>query len=365
MDNIDFNFVCSTKVFYKNEGVSEIGDIISGFRFKKVYLVYGGHSLKDSGTYEKIVKSLNDKGIEYKEYSGIDCNPDVSDVINMRDECRIFKPELILACGGGSVIDASKSLAHAYYYDGNPIDFNRHKVEPLHALPVGVILTLAASGSEMSDSCVISDRKHGFKSGFNTTSNYPLFALMDPSLTLSVPMSQVGYGLADMFSHAMERYFSLSDIYQPSDYIALSVMKSIVDVSKAVLEDPKDIVARRNMMICGSLAHNGIASFGKTRRFIVHKAEHMLSGLYPELPHGLGIALLLVPYLTINKERFKKILIPFGSIVFGVDDCTEDKAIAALDSWIHTLSIPQSFDDLWFKVSEEHLQKAYGMLKLK
>ena len=135
----------------------------------------------------------------------------------MVEETKEFRPDLILAAGGGSVLDAAKSVAHGYYYDGDPLDFNKHLVEPLHALPVATILTLAASGSEMSDSCVVSDRKHNFKSGFNSPTNYPLFSLMDPSLTLSVPPYQVGVGLADMFCHSFERYYSASHEFEPTD----------------------------------------------------------------------------------------------------------------------------------------------------
>lgn len=367
MNNLNFDFCCPTRIYFRNEGVSQIGNIIKeDFSFSKVFFVYGKHSCKESGLYKKVTDSLKENGIQFEEYSGIDANPDVEDVNNMVKLAREFKPDLILACGGGSVLDASKSLAHAYYYDGNPLDFNKHLVEPLHALPIATIITLSASGSEMSDSCVISDRKHNFKGGFNCPSNYPLFSLLDPSLTLSVSPYQVGVGLADMFSHSMERYFSPSAELEPCDDLALGILKSIVKTSEKVISNPSDIMARRAMMIDGALAHDGFTNFGKPKQFIVHKAEHRLSGHYPLLAHGQGIALLLVPYLSINKKLFEKKLIPFGKTVFSLEgNITVEDSINALDKWIHTLPIHQSFDSLPFKIEEDDIKKALETLEIK
>lgn len=366
MSNLDFTFCCPTKIYLRVHGVGEIGDIIrKDYSFQRVFFVYGSKSIKENGTYQKIIDSLLKSGIAYEEYSGIQANPDVEDVIRMREKAWAFHPDLILACGGGSVLDAAKSLAHAYYYDGNPLDFNKHTITPLHALPIATIITLSASGSEMSDSCVISDRKHHFKGGFNITSNYPLFSLLDPSLTLSVPSYQIGVGLADMFSHSMERYFSPSHSLEPCDELALGIMKSIVETSKAVLKDPSDTMARRAMMIDGALAHDGFTNFGKNKQFIVHKAEHRLSGIYPDLAHGQGIALLLAPYLSLNIELFRNKLICFGQAVFSLQgDITTKEAIDALKAWIETLPIFHSFEELPFHIEEKDLEKAYFTLKL-
>lgn len=363
---MDFNFCCPTKIYFKNEGVSSIGEIISqDYNFKKVYLVYGGNSLKKIGAYSKIINSLKDNHIEFKEYGGISFNPDIEDVKKMVDEVKAFHPDLILACGGGSVLDASKSVAHGYYYEGNPLDFNKHLVKPLHALPVATILTLSASGSEMSDSCVISDRKHNFKSGFNSQTNYPLFSLMDPSLTLSVPPYQVGVGLADMFSHSFERYFSPSSEIEPSDYLALGIMKAIVKTSYEVIAKPDDVEARRNMMICGTLAHNGITSYGKNKRFIVHKAEHILSGFYPELVHGQGIALLMPLYLEMNKCKYKDKILEMGKSVFSMKSTPSLQAVIdVFKDWLNTLPIYHSFDELPFKIDEKAYSKAIKILKV-
>lgn len=367
MSNMDFDFYCPTRIYFRNEGVSLIGEIIKeDYHFKRVLFVYGGNSLKKTGTYDKIISSLNENGIQWIEYSGIQANPDIKDVRMMVSMSRQFNPDLILACGGGSVIDAAKSVAHGYYYDGDPLDFNRHLVTPLHALPVATILTLAAAGSEMSDSCVISDREKNFKSGFNSFTNYPLFSLMDPSLTLTVPLYQIGCGLADMFCHSFERYFSASNELEPCDGFALSIMSSIVKTSKAVLKDQKDINARRAMMICSTLAHNGMTNYGKKKVFIVHKAEHVLSGAYPDLTHGQGIALLMAEFLKVNQTKLEKKIIEFGKSVFSLQgDITSEDCIKALEGWIDTLPIAHSFQELDFSIDEEEIRKAEKLLKLK
>ena len=361
----DFTFCCPTKIYFRENGVSLIGKIIKeDYGFHKVYFIYGGHSLKKSGAYDKIVSSLQENGIEYKEYSGISANPDIKDVRKMVAEVKVFQPDLILAAGGGSVLDASKSVAHCYYYEGDPLDFNKHLVKPLHALPVATILTLAASGSEMSDSCVISDYEHHFKNGFNSVTNYPLFSLMDPALTLSVPPYQVGVGAADMFSHSLERYLSPSHEQEPCDDLALAVMKNIVEVSYKVLANPEDIEARRTMMICGSLAHDGFTNYGKPKQFIIHKAEHKLSGAYPLLTHGQGIALLMPRYLEINKTLFKEKILRLGEVVFSVKSTSASRSIQALKDWLLALPIYHSYQELPFTVDTKEIEKAEAILKI-
>lgn len=363
---MDFDFQCPTKIYFHNEGVSRIGRIIADdYHFNKVYFIYGGNSIKKNGTYEKIIDSLKESKIAYKEHSGIEANPDIEEIRTMVKEVKLMQPDLILACGGGSVIDSAKSVAHGYYYDGDPLDFNKHLVRPLHALPVATILTLVASGSEMSDSCVVSDRRHHFKAGFNSVTNYPLFSLLDPSLTLSVPAYQLGCGFADMFCHSFERYFSPSSAIEPCDGFALSIMHDIVRTSYAVLKNPNDISARRAMMIEGTLSHNGFTNYGKGKVFIVHKAEHILSGLYPQLTHGQGIALLMAEFLKVNADRLHDKIMEFGRLVFRKEPLSVAEVVEELEKWLDTLPIAHCYSDLPFEMKEEDIRKAEKVLKLK
>lgn len=361
-----FNFCCPTEIYFRPNGVSSIGKILKDdYNFHKVFLIYGGESIRKNGTYEKVITSLNENDIAFLEYGGIQANPDVEDINKIITTCKTFHPEIILAVGGGSVLDTAKCVAHGYYYAGNPLDFAKGVVEPLHALPVATILTLAASGSEMSDSCVVSDRKHHFKGGFNCKSNYPLFSLMDPMLTFTVPQYQVGIGLVDMFSHSFERYFSPSHEFEPSDELALGVMKAIVDISKAAIEKPEDLEVKRAMMICGSLAHNGITSYGKKKRFVVHAAEHYLSGVYPSLAHGQGIALLIVDFLRRNEDTLSQKISRFGEAVFSLEKgCSTKDSIDAFEGYIYSLPIYHTFSELPFVIKEEDVKKAQRKLLL-
>lgn len=368
MNDLTFNFCAPTKIYFRPGGVSLIGKILKeDYHFKKVFLVYGGSSLKKSGAYDKIISSLKEFGIGFEEYGNISANPDVEDVDKIVTRMRKDPPDLILAAGGGSVIDCAKCAAHAFYYDGDPIDFSKKTVYPLHALPVATILTLSASGSEMSDSAVISDRRKGYKGGYNTTSNYPLFSLLDPELTCSVPLYQTGIGLVDMFSHSMERYFTPSNEIEPCDALALAVMREMVELTPRLFQNPEDYEARRAMMILGSLSHNGITSYGKKgKRFIVHQAEHRLSGKYPTFPHGQGIALLLVPYLEINQKLYAEKIKRMGREVFALPkSASARRSICALKDWLSSLPIYHTFEECPENILENDLKKAYEMLKVK
>ena len=361
-----FTFQCPTRIYYRKGGLSLIGKILrEDYSCHKVLVVFGSHSLVSNFYFDNIAKSLKDNGIEYETYSGICANPDVSDARKAIEQARLYKPDFILACGGGSVIDCSKLIAHGYYYDGNPLDFFKKGVRPLHSLKLGVVLTLAASGSEMSDSCVISDRSTGFKGGFNDVSNYPTFSLLDPTLMETVGSCQTAIGLVDMFSHSFERYFSPSSLLEPCDGLALSVMADIVKASHFVLLEKKNPEeGRRAMMLLGSLSHNGITNFGKKKFFRIHQAEHRLSGKYPKLAHGQGIALLILPFLKTNKALLGEKILQLGKAVFDPKCASVDEAIDLVDAWLLSLPIAHDFEELDFDVDPKDVQDAENRLKI-
>lgn len=361
-----FLFQCPTRIYYRHKGLSSIGEILKkDYSFRRVYVVLGSSSFQRNGHLEVLEKSLKDQGIEYRIYSGIQSNPDIADVRKMVVECRLFVPDALLACGGGSVLDAAKLLRHAYYYDGNPMDFLRQSVRPLHSLPLGTVLTLAASGSEMSDSAVISDRQHHFKGGFNVIANYPTFSLLDPSLFKSVPTYHVACGLADMFSHSFERYFSPSHPLVPCDEIALAVMKSIVKASHEMLDKDGDREEGiRAMILLGSLSHNGLTSYGKKKVFRVHQVEHKLSGKYPELIHGQGIALLMPSYLKENRELFHDKILRLSRTVFERETEDVSLAIKYLEDWLSFLPLAHHIEELSFFLPKEDWEKAENSLRI-
>ncbi len=364
-----FTFQIPTRIYYRPDGLSSIGDIIGkDYRYGRVFLVYGRNSLKRTGNYQKIVDSLNANSIVFDEYSGIDANPDIEDVKKMTYQAREFKPDMILAVGGGSVIDASKLLSHTYFYKGNFLDFNKHVCEPINGLPLATIPTISGSGSEMSDSCVISDRKTGFKGGFNHPLNYPTFSLLDPTLTYTVSDYQTAIGIIDMFSHSFERYFSKSGELEPSDSLALAVMKEVVKAGRLFFSpyrEGHEYEIRKSLMILAALSHNGFTSFGKQKKFVVHGAEHRLSGRYSNLYHGEGIGILMPIYLVNNEKLFNDKLIEMGKVVFELNNPTSSESIASLVEFLDLMPVAHTFDELDFRISEEDRKKAELFLFVK
>ena len=198
---IDFDFVSPTKIYFGSNKEQLIGQICLDNGYKRVFIVIGQGSIKRNGLLTRVLSSLDDSGIKYQLLEGVRANPTIDLCHKGIEEARVFAPNLILAIGGGSVIDTAKNIAVGYYYPGDSFDFNLHKVKPKKALPVGVILTIAASGSELSNSCVIQDDELQIKRGFNSDLVRPVFAVENPELTYSVPKEQTAYGIIDIMMH--------------------------------------------------------------------------------------------------------------------------------------------------------------------
>ena len=338
-------FQCPTKIYMCEDGLKEAGTIIKDLGYKKVFVLIGGGSVKKLGLLERLENSLKENEIEYVIKGGIEPNPDISFVRENLPYIREYSPDLILAFGGGSVIDTAKNIIHSYFYEGDPLDFNRKTYISSKVLPLGVILTLSASGSEMSSSCVMSSREDNFKQGFNHVTNYPTFSILDPKLTYSVNRYQTACGIVDIISHSFERYFSSSSRYELSDNLALGVIRDVVDLTKEVLDNPESYEARRSMMLAGAISHNGITSFGKTHLFRCHFVEHQLSAKYPLLTHGLGLRFLLNEYLKINRKLFEEKILKFGKFVFDIDSTSVDDTIERFESYLTSLGLPNSLEE--------------------
>lgn len=350
----DVYFKCPTSMYIVENGIEKSGEIIKKEGFNKVFVIYGGHSLEKSGNLAKLEDSLKKNHIEYQLKGGVLPNPDVSFVNETLPILKEYKPECILAVGGGSVIDTAKSLCVSYYYDGDPLDFNKKLVTPKKALPLGTILTLAAAGSEMSTSCVISDYKTNFKSGFNSVYNRPTFSIEDPSLTLTVPSFQTFAGLVDIISHSFERYFSPSFNYELCDLFALSVIKEMVEVAYVLIKNPNDLDARRSMMVTSTLSHNGITSFDKPiTRFPCHMVEHKMSGIHPNLTHGLGLRFLLAEFMEVNKDLLKDKIIKLGKFVFDINSTDPEITIEAFRKFLDDLPLAKDMCEEGFTEKEK------------
>lgn len=297
---IDFDFISPTKIYFGKDKEDKIGEIISSYHFLNIFIIAGNHSYKD-GLINKITNRLDEYHINYDIHIGVRANPEIETVKQILNKIKNKDIDMILAIGGGSIIDTAKSVAASYYYDGDPFDFNLKKAIVKKALPIGTILTLSASGSELSSSCVIQNDITKTKVGFNSDLIRPLFSILNPTLTYSVPYINKMYGVIDIISHSLERFFNPSD-NTLSDTFALGLIKTVLHYAYRLKEDnPYDYNAHAEIMLASSLSHNGITGIGKPFSLPVHQLEHALSGLYEFVPHGAGLALLLPRWMDYYK----------------------------------------------------------------
>ena len=345
----DFNFISPTKIYFGKNKEKDIGKIIKEYGFKKVLFHYGQNSIKKYGLYDVVVSSLKENNIEFIELGGVLPNPDVSLCKEGIRLCKDHNVDLILAVGGGSVMDSSKLIANGVFYEGDPFDISLKKYISKKALPIGVILTNAASGSELSSSCVISCRELKLKRGFNSDLNRPLFVVENPELTYSLDLFTTGCGVVDIFSHTFERYFCKSEEYEFADYISEALMRNVIDNGYKLSKNLTSYEARANIMIASSYSHNGLTSLGKEMRMPIHQLEHELSGLFPSIAHGEGLAILIPAWMEVCKNIDPDKFVRFSENVMGVDKNLdfEEKvslAINKLKDFFEIFNLKTSFD---------------------
>lgn len=287
----DFEFYTPTKVIFGREKENQVGELIKAYGYQKVLIHFGGQSAKKSGLLDRVIHSLNKAGIAHTELGGVQANPTLEMVRKGITLCLEENVDFILAVGGGSVIDSAKDIANgAAAPDVDVWDFSMKKQDVTRSLPVGVILTLAAAGSEMSSSCVITDEKTGMKRGYNSEYNRPLFAIENPELTYTVNAYQTGCGAVDIMMHTMERYLTVDEGTYLTDGIAEGIMRAAAQAGRDCIKNPSDYEARANMMWASSVAHNDLTQCGRNFFMQVHQLEHEVSGMYPEVAHGAGLA---------------------------------------------------------------------------
>lgn len=287
-----FTYYAPTKVYFGKDKQKMVGEIIKSYGYKKIMLQYGKESIKKTGLYDEVMESLAQNGIEVVEMGGVEPNPKLSFVKEAIKVARETGVEMILAVGGGSVIDSSKYTAAGALYDGDVWDFPMRKAIAEKALPVGCILTIAAAGSEMSSSAVISNTELNIKRGFGSEANRCKFAICNPELTYTVSKYQTACGIVDIMAHTMERYFTVCEDTPLTDRLAEGLLKSVIEAGKVLMEKPDDYDARATMMWASSLSHNDLTGCGRENALAVHQLEHALSGEYDEIAHGAGLAVL-------------------------------------------------------------------------
>lgn len=348
----DFTYYNPTKIYFGKSSLKNLEAELKNYG-KNVLLVYGKNSIKKIGLYDEVIKTLKRCGKNVVELAGINANPRYSQVLEGARLVRENDVDLILAVGGGSVIDCSKAISVSAYAKGDPwkrywIDF-----EPVDnkLVPVGAILTMTGTASEMNGGSVITNEDEKIKTGrVFDASVYPKFSILNPEYTYSVPERQMVSGIFDIFSHLMEQYFS-GDDDNTTDYVIEGVIKSLIKSARAAKKDPRNYEARSNIMWCATLGLNTVTGVSKTQDWEVHMIEHQL-GAYTDCPHGLGLAVISVPYYRyIYKYGLDK-FVRYAENVWGVDatgKTKEEVALQGIDKlaeFIKEMGIPTTLREL-------------------
>lgn len=287
----NFIYETPTKVYFGKGEENKVGKLIAEYQPQKVLIHYGGKSAKESGLLDRVKKCLEEENINYVELGGVVANPELGLVREGIALCIQEGVDFVLAVGGGSVLDSAKAIANgAANPDMDVWEFSLGKCVPERTLNKGAVLTLSAAGSEMSNSCVITNLETGEKRGYSCSCNRMNFAIENPELTYSVSPYQTACGIVDIAMHTMERYFCPGEDTYLTDAIAEAVIKNVMKAGVDCIENPRNYEARANMMWASSLAHNGLTECGREHQLVVHQFEHEVSGMYPQIAHGAGLA---------------------------------------------------------------------------
>ncbi len=340
----DFNYYTPTRYVFGRGVESQTGELTRWMGVSRVLLVYGMGSVVRSGLLDRVKASLDAVGVEYLELGGVLPNPTDDRVYEGIDICRRENLTGIVAVGGGSAIDTAKAVACGVPYEGDFWDFYAGKKIVEEALPVGVVLTIPAAGSEGSGNSVITKLDGLHKISLRTESALrPKFAVMNPELTFTLPPYQTASGIADMMAHIFERYFTNTPETEVTDRVAEGVLKAIITEAPRVMAEPENYDARANIMWCGTLAHNGICGTGRQEDWVSHFMEHELSAVYG-VTHGAGLAVMTPAWMTFMATHNPSKGAQFARRVMDVvsDDDTQAalEGIARLRAFYASLGLP-------------------------
>ena len=346
-----FVFKNPTKIIFGSNTHKDIGKEVKKYS-KKVLFHYGMGSIKRSGLYDEIKASLKQEGIDIFELGGAEPNPRLGLTVKGSRICRENNIGFILAVGGGSVIDSAKAIALNVPYEGESMwDFLTGRAKPVSAIPVGVVLTIPASGSESSNVTVITNEEGMIKRGYHHELIRPVFAVLDPELTFTLPDEQLSSGAADIMAHVMERYFTKTRHVDLTDRLCEAVLKTVIENAPLIFKDPKDYDPRAEIMWAGNLAHNDLLSTGRTGDWGSHKIAHELS-TFCGVPHGAALAIIFPAWMKYTYKKDIKVFYKFAVRVFDIDPCfgTQESivlgGIERLVSFFKGLGLPISLKDI-------------------
>jgi hypothetical protein len=347
----DFNFYAPTRVVFGRESEEQLPQLIQQYGGGKVLVHFGGGSARRSGLLDKVEKMLSEAGIDYVELGGVVPNPLLSKVREGIELCKKEHVNFILAVGGGSVIDSAKAIGYGVGYPGDVWDFWNGKAVPQSCLPIGVMLTIPAAGSEMSSSCVITNDEGMLKRGVNSDLCRCKFAILNPERTYTLPPYQTAAGATDIMMHTMERYFSKYEDAMLTDAIAEALLKTVMTAAKEVMVVPDDYKHRAAIMWASSLSHNDLTECGTEKDFACHKLEHELSGMFG-VTHGAGLAAIWGSWARYVMDKHLTRFVKFAVNVMGVmQDFTDPRATAlrgieAMEQFFKSIGMPICIVDL-------------------
>lgn len=354
MDN--FNFYSPTYFVFGRGRENEAGKYVKRFSGSKVLLHYGGGSAIKSGLLDRVKKSLKMENINFLELGGVKPNPRSGLVYQGIEICKKEKIDFLLAVGGGSVIDSAKAIAAGALYDGDFWDFYCGKrVEK--ALPVGTILTIAAAGSEGSDSSVITNENGMLKRSAEGDALRPIFSILNPELTFTLPAYQTACGITDMMAHVMERYFTNTKEVEITDRLCEGILLAIINEAPKVIIEPDNYGARANIMWAGMVAHNDICGVGREQDWATHGMEHELSALY-DVAHGAGLAVMFPAWMKYVMHHDIMRFAQFAVRIWGCQmdfqhpENTAKKGIEKLEQFLVSIGMPIRFAQLGAKAED-------------
>ena len=357
----DFKYYTPTKVLFGRNTENKVAELIKEFGGKKVLIHYGGGSVIRSGLMQRVTDQLDKAGIPYIKLGGAVPNPHLSLVYEGIELCKKEGIDFLLAVGGGSAIDSAKAIGYGVMNDGDVWDFYDYKRTVNGCLPLGVILTLAATGSEMSDSSVITKEEGLVKRGYSSDFGRPRFAILNPELTMTLPDYQTACGCTDIMMHTMERYFTNGGNMDLTDSMAEALLRTVKENAKILVRDPKNYDARAEVMWAGSLSHNGLTGCGNDGGdWMTHKLEHELGGLY-DVAHGAGLAAIWgswARYVYKNcLPRFKKFAINvMGIPAAGTDEEIALKGLEAMEDFYREIKMPTNLRELGVNATDDDLK---------
>ena len=351
---LDFTFHSPTEFVFGKDTENRCGELVKKHGGSKALILYGGGSVIRSGLLERVKKSLDEAGVAHIEAGGIQPNPRASlaaDLVNLAVSENI---DFVIGCGGGSVLDTAKAVAIGAKHPDVPLwDFYSYKVPADTALPTGTVMTFPATGSEGSNSSVLNFEEQGLKRGLNTQVNRPVFAILNPELTYTLPPFQTACGIVDMMSHIMERYFTTTDSSKTTltDRLAEGTLRSIIESGRRWLDEPDDYDNRATLMWASTIAHNNSLGLGRTQDWSCHALEHELSYMY-DVAHGAGLAVVTIAWMRYVAPRKPEKLAQFACRIMDVQPIFDDplavanEGIKRLAAFFKEIGMPLTFEEL-------------------